>query len=203
MLTADGTKIVHMRDRWTGQAWIARYTKNNIEIEPVPFRGDIQKKKEEILKRPGWAEINQMLSEKIAQKTTKQSVIPSPEKTKEPAERAKSPSQSLTPYEIDIEKYKRIGAEVAKKYKAYEEIRAFPNAFDLESLDLGFLQELLKLHQSEAEEAAKSELLSEAYIQQNIATAMWVALVATSAIVAVILFIRDSRNRQHPQASVL
>ncbi|RPF47104.1 hypothetical protein EDD75_1377 [Thermodesulfitimonas autotrophica] len=52
-------KIVHLRDHWTGQAWVALYGYDAVnnrlysgEMVPVPSQADIAKRKEQILASP-------------------------------------------------------------------------------------------------------------------------------------------------------
>lgn len=68
--TEKDLKIVHLRDRWTGQAWVSKYGSSggkfySGELEPIPLQQKIEKRKLEILVSTETIQQKQDLEEKI------------------------------------------------------------------------------------------------------------------------------------------
>lgn len=153
-------KIIHMRDRWTGQSWVALYgvvdgQLLSGEMRPVPPQADIAKRKEQILASPEEVQKRQELEKKLAE------------------------------YE---EKVKHL----PPKWDDKGNWRPFTKE-ELELIDV--TEEKANL-QKQAETAARSDLSYFAWQKRNIATGIWTGLVALSAVMAGILFIRNSRSQK-------
>ncbi|BAF61060.1 MAG: hypothetical protein HPY89_12890 [Pelotomaculum sp.] len=204
-------KIAHMRDRWTGQAWVALYGIANGEVysgemRPVPSQADIAKRKEQILASPEEVQKRQELEKKLAEY----------EEIKEQYKWANAKYDELI--NENMEKIRKETLELRK-----QQGRFIPLDFSDEKLNKGIPQDIINAHeltvntaqnerkirgeldnqQKWAEDTARSEFMCWAWRKRNIATGVWAGLVVLSAIMAVILFIRASRSRHDQGVSTL
>lgn len=198
------SKIVHMRDRWTGQAWLVLY--GNIdsqllsgEMRPVPSQADIARRKERILSSPEQAQKKQELERQLAEY-----------------------KRIMDTYDEGHRKYywyvvqecKRRGDlcfllwdwvrheeyENAVPREIIEAQKAWVDAY--RQVETHIPAKLYQLER-EAETTAEAELEYLAWRNRNIATGLWGGLVAFSGLIAAILFIGDLRRRNSSKTSVL
>ncbi len=205
---AEG-KIVHMRDRWTGQAWVALYgvidgQLLSGEMRPIPSQADIAGRKGQILARPEQVQKKQELEKQLAEY---QRIMDTYEEEHEryywfaeqEAKRRGEPYFSLgisllATVGSRCEEYENaIPQEIIKAQMAWLDARRQVDACK---------SELYKLER-QAETVAEAELKYLAWQKRNIATGVWGGLVALSALIAGTLFIRDLRSRDRSRDSVL
>jgi len=201
-------KIVHMRDRWTGQAWVALYGVFDgqfvsSEMRPVPSPADIARRKEQILASPEQLQKKQELERQLAEAQKMMTMHDEAHRqywwfVNQNAKRnEKYFFQGFRGIAVlplgDKVRYKDLEQGIPQEIieaqeawvKAYEQVKNIP----------GKLYEL----ERQAEITAEAELKYLAWRKRNIATGVWGGLVALSALIAGTLFIRDLRNRQRPQ----
>lgn len=166
--------VVHMRDRWTGQEWIASYERYSSSIFPVFSEEDIEEKKEQI---PEERQKKQDLEKKLA-----------------------ACEQDMKIHQEGHNEYIRIVSKQLTALKQAAELpktiidaqRSWVNAYNKN-------EETKREYYKQgdlAKKAAISDLQRLAWQKRNIATGVWAGLVALSAVMAGILFMRDSRSQK-------
>ncbi|MEW6274944.1 MAG: hypothetical protein AB1556_07515 [Bacillota bacterium] len=193
-------KIIHMRDRWTGQAWVALYGIANGEVysgemRPIPSQADIAKRKEQILASPEEVQKRQELENRLAKYE----------------EIKKLHSAANAKYiELVNKNYAYNNVDLLDRklrYSFFDRDERYENGIPQDIINARItyynadqderkIRGELDNQQKWAETAAKSDLSYFAWRKRNIATGIWAGLVVLSAVMAVILFTRDSRNRQ-------
>ncbi|WP_217267224.1 hypothetical protein [Thermanaeromonas sp. C210] len=172
-------EVHHLRDRWTGQSWVAIYGNDakekkwySGEMRPIPSQGEIAQRKEQVLERLGQREYRDTLNAQLAECY----------RIKELNEGARNKyNQALLSKTVAS-----LPREVIDGFKAWEEANNKGALLAKELADV----------ERQAEETAVSELARLAWEKRKLATAVWGGLVALSAITACVLYIAGVRNGQ-------
>jgi len=200
--TINGDKIVHLRDRWLGQSWVlfyGRFGEDFLSGEEVPYIKDssVKERAEVVLKGPVGLkkrnELEKRLSEAQAEKETHSKGHTEYVRRWEALEveyRRKYPQpeglEGLISWDLEKNDWirSRLPAELIQECNAWR--RADRRISEIEG-------QIRKLPQW-AKEQAKKQLTAEAYRNRNIATGVWVSLVALSFVTGVVLFVREYRR---------
>lgn len=178
--TVWAIEIHHLRDRWTGQAWVALYGNDpkekkwySGEVRPVPSQVEVAKRKEQVLERPEQKARREALNSQIAECNRMKSLYEEAQRSYEKANRLGN-AESLTP-------------EIIQAHRRWKEIdtKAELLAAELADLERG------------AEETAISELKHLAWQKQKLATVVWGGLVVISAVAACVMYFSRGASGTH------
>lgn len=203
-IQSDSTiKIVHLKDRWTGQAWISVYGNDNGtfysgEMSPVSSQSKLEIRKAQILSSPVQMQKTQELKEKLnnAESTIKQ-------------------------YDWGHAKYYELAKLIAKQQaERYHDIPEYISDFSrYEKYEFGIPKDIIEAHvkwlqadkskpnikqelynqSTQVEKQADSELKTWAWQLRDIASYIWGGLLAISLIATGVLFRNSSNTGRQPQ----
>lgn len=193
--TEKDLKVVHFRDRWTGQAWVKIYGKSGEkfysgEMAPIISPNELEHRKAQILASPEESQKKQELEKRLAEA-----------------------EQTMKQHDWGHAKYLEIATELRKREREKENIFFFLPLFDEERLEKfekeipqRFIEEHLawidaikdqrKTKQElynqlkQVELRADSELKTWAWQERKIATGIWVGLLIVSILSTIYLLKR-------------
>lgn len=191
--TADAFKIVHIKDRWTGQAWISLYGKSNGklysgEMEPVPTQQSIQVRKTQILSSPEAIQYKEDLNKKIQEYQKERDLHTAGYNEGLRLVQSNKPLKwDFTGGLHSLEVMSSIPKDIYDEYIAWCEANKllYKTTSELEN------------QPKQAETQAESELKTWAWQKRKIATGVWVVLLALSLLTAGV-FMRRSVKRNNP-----
>lgn len=185
-------KIIHMKDRWTGQAWVSLYGQSNGklysgEMEPIPTQQSIQERKTQILSSPEAIQYKEDLNTKIQEYQKERDLHTAG--YNECNRIIQSNNRLKLDFTISALSKLELMATVPKDI--YDEHAAWLNANKL----LNQATSELGSQPIQAEEKAESELKTWALQERKIVTYMWFTLFGSS-IVATALLARNKPKKE-------
>ncbi|MGB9663213.1 MAG: hypothetical protein ACPL5F_14590 [Moorellaceae bacterium] len=171
-------EVHHLRDRWTGQAWMVIYGLDPEKKEwysgeriLVPPRAEVGKRIEQVLERSGQKARRDALISQIAECNRTKSIY-------EEAQRQ---------YEVATRVGKPLSQAQIESYRIWKEANAKSELLAAELADL----------ERKAEETVISELTPPARQKEKLATVVWGGLVVISAVAACVMYFSRSAVKTH------
>ncbi|KUK10377.1 MAG: Uncharacterized protein XD50_1348 [Clostridia bacterium 41_269] len=198
----EDLKIVHLRDRWTGQNWLVYYGWHGEEVysgETYPHLNEevIAKEASLILKSPEGRKKKQDLEAKLAEaKEEKKKHSYGHTQYLRLAEQLKAKLESPydDPWLTATDPVWQMEAEQIVRPSIPPELVKECDAWRNANRRVKKLTEQINKLPEWAQKEAKKRLTQEAYRKRNIATGIWAGLVGISLLTSVYLFVREKRK---------